>query len=256
MAGSITVTYKELRGQILNKDFLRGKWGTSWQEVMGSAWDAELVRQVFARRSRWPDWCPSDGLQYIGGERGLERVLLMGAGAGIEDEGLYRGRLRTAWTIWQEAGSQQGDFDALRWTGLTSVSVHRRKDWSMPDDSPLIASAYVRAFQRSVWAQFDVLIDRPHPWQAIFWGSGFRWGDGTTWGSTASVAEIEQLRRLLRRFRSGHDTPTWIAVNLSSGGKVWGNFAWGDGSLWGAGLPTTTVKWLCGEQHWAPRGLR
>jgi hypothetical protein len=246
------VTYEALRSGPLNKGFLSGPTGTRYQRVLGRAMDRELDRLTWARRSRWPDWAPSDALLYIGGERGLEQVVIMGRPTLREPEPDYRGRLRGAWYIWQEAGSQQIHVDAFRWTGLTNVTVHRRKDWSFPDDASA-PSPYVRAFQHSVWSQFDILVDKPLPWQIVRWGDGHNWGGPWTWGTTATQAEVEQLRRLARRFASGHDTPMWLVLAFGNG-RVWGGWVWGDGGLWGGGdLPT--VRWLVGEEHWRTRGL-
>lgn len=244
-------TFAELRSGPLNKGFLSGPDGVAYQEVLGRAMDAEMDRFAWARRCRWPDWAPSDALPAIGAERGLERVILMGDPSAQEAEGDYRGRLRGAWYIHQEGGSAEIHVDAFRWTGLTNVSVHRRKDWAFPDDASA-GSPYVRAFQHSVWSQFDILLDQPLPWSVVRWGDGHRWGDPWTWGSTATVPEIEQLRRLARRFAAGHDTPTWLVVNFG-GGRVWGGWRWGDGAWGGGSLPT--VRWLVGEEHWRQRGL-
>lgn len=218
---------------------------------MGAAMDRELARARWAMRARWPEWAPSDALAYIGVERSLERVTMMGTRAS-EDEGTYRRRLREGWTIWTRGGSQQIHQDSFRWTGLTNVSVYRRHEWSMPSDAGC-PSRYVQVFQHSVWAQFDILIDYAHPWRPVRWGDGHRWGTGWTWGSTATVPEIEQLRRLARRFRAGHDTPMWIYLNQGRG-RVWGAWVWGDGGLWG-GETGATVRWLVGEPHWRARGL-
>lgn len=249
------VTYEELRSGPLNKTMLSGPWGVSWQRAMGSAWDEELRQIEWARRARWPDWAPEDALVYIGVERGLERVWLMGSGSPLKREAAseYRGRLRGGWYIWQKSGSQQIHVDAFRWTGLTNVSVHRRKDWCFPDDAAA-TSPYVRAFSHAVWAQFDILLDNPLPWSLVRWGDGHVWGGNWTWGSTATLPEIEQLRRLARLFAAGHDTPMYLTANFS-GGRVWGGFVWGDGGLWGAGPNPTTLRWLVGEAHWKTRGL-
>ena len=245
-------TYADLRSGPLLRSFIAGPFGVGWQKAMGAAMDLEMNRSLWARRARWPQWCPSDGLVWLGVERQLERVITMGTLA-PEDEGRYRGRLVNSWYIWQEGGSQQIHVDAFRWCGLTNVSVHRRKEWCYPDDASC-PSPYVVAFQHSVWAQFDLLIDQPHPWKPVLWGDGHLWGGNWTWGSSATPAEIAQLKRLALKFRAGHDTPMWLVLNLGTG-RVWGGgWKWGDGGLWGSGK-YGSVRWLVGEPHWKTRGL-
>jgi len=241
------LTFEELRSDQFNKPAFRGKFGIAWQTVMGKAWDIELDRITQARRARCPDLCPLDGLFYLGLERMLERVVM--AGGASEAEGDYRGDLRRAWSIWNLAGSADAHIASMQRMGLTNITVHRRAEWNSP---PAADNSYVNAFQYNVWAQFDILIDQPYPWKPLIWG-GWIWGDGHTWGSTATAAEIDQIRRLLRQFRAAHETPTWAVLNLG-GGKVWGGFVWGDGTLW-AGGTQQTLRWLIGEPHWNTRGL-
>jgi hypothetical protein len=112
-----------------------------------------------------------------------------------------------------------------------------------------VGSLYVRTFARMVWSQFDVVVDRPHPWSAKLWGAGF-WG-GSNWGSSATTDEVNLVKRLLRQFRAGHDTPTYVVVNLTDG-ALWGSTSWG-ATTWGAS--GDTAVWLVGEPHWESRGL-
>lgn len=242
---------------MINRSFLSGKWGTLWQKTLGAAWDAEILRTTWARRSRWPDWAPSDALLYIGAERGgMEQALIMGSGGQVEAESLWRTRLRQAWSTWQLSGSQQAHTTAFATTGLTNAYVQRRVDLDPAAYPPTpAASAYVQAFQRSVWAQFDIFVDKPHPWVPVYWGDGHKWNDPInlwTWGSSATQQEVAHLQRLARRFRSGHDTCTWINVKLQGGPYFWGSWHWGDGSIWGPGV---FARWLVGETHWRLRGL-
>jgi hypothetical protein len=208
---------------------------------MGAEMDAQLARLYEAARVGWPDYCPSDGLAYLGAERGLERVP-------TESEAEHRRRLKNAWSIWQDAGSQQIHVDAYGWTGLQNVRVYRRAEFSSP--APY-GSPYVRAFARQVWASFDIVIQKPHNWQAKTWGS-FNYGDGTVWGSTATGEEVSRLKRFARQFKAGHDTCVYIHVQLGNG-PLWGTFKWGDGTRYGGS--GTVTRWIVGEDHWGQRGL-
>lgn len=250
MTATPVSTFSDLRQDALNKTILKGPYGRAWQRVMGEAWDEQIDRMYQARRARWPDYCPVDGLFYIGVERGLERVFFVGVHPKVvEDEKLYRRRLREAWTIWRFAGTQEGHRESFRWAGLNAVSVWRRKEWNSPPEQNV--SAYLKAFQRAVWAQFDVLVDPSFPFKPLNW-AGWTYGNPVTWGTDATPDDVSLLRRLGRKFRSGHDTFMWIVVN-NTGGRVWGSWLWGSGA-WtpGVGQPT---RWLVGEPHWTLRGL-
>lgn len=249
----VAATFEELRSRVLIKPYMVGDpYAEGWQRVMGRAWDEGLDKITQARMARWPDYCPSDGLVYLAKERGLERVLVVGTTGGqLQSESSFRGDLVSAWTIWDGAGSQDTHVERLSVMGLSATSIHRRVDWSMPPETP---NDYLNAFQKNVWAQFDVLISRPHPWRVIKWGeNGLVWGGPWTWGSSATPDEVAQLRRQVLRFASGHETPTWAVVNMSSG-NVWGAFTWGQaGAVWGGS--GEVVRWLIGESHWRDRGL-
>ncbi len=234
---SINDTFESLR-VATNKQFLNGKWGRAYQSTLGRLMDESLNRVVQARVARLPSFCPEDGLQYIASERQLERAI----GETITD---YREVLRTAWSIWATAGSAQAHVSSLGRMGFGSVQVKRRHDFNgVPDEHP-----YVRAFARDVWAQFDVVCQKPMPWQMRYWGAGV-WGAGV-WGFSAQVAQVDQMKRFLRLFRAGHDTPTYVYLNFGSG-QLWGVGNWGKG-LWGGNGVSTRL--LVGEDHWLQRGL-
>ena len=185
----------------------------------------------------------ADALAYLGAERGLERVP-------SEAESEHRHRLRGAWGIWQLAGSAQGHLDAVGWTGLQNIKLYRRAALANPAPA---GSPYVQSFARQVWASFDLVIQKPHPWSQKVWGSGWTYGDGTVWGSTATYDEVNRLKRFVRQFKSAHSTCVYIHVALGQG-AMWGTFKYGDGTVYGysgGGIQ----HWIVGEAHWASRSL-
>ena len=126
------------------------------------------------------------------------------------------------------------------------MSLHRRAEWSSPAPDP---SAYVDAFARTVWAQFDMLISQPMPWTQNRWGD-WTWGDGRVWGLNATPGEVDLLKRLGRTFKGAHETLTYLYFNTSNA-RVWGAWRWGAG-LWGGG-GDPPVRVLVGETHWRSR---
>ncbi len=242
MAYDIAQTFAAYR-VALNKPFLgagrANSAGSRWQRALGQAQDETFNRFFQAREARFPSYCASDGLQYIAGERGVERCI-------GESEADYREVLRNAWNLWARAGTDAVHQFNLARMGCPNVEVVRRADFS---DVALDPAPYVTAFARDVWAQFDVIIEKPMPWTLRAWGTG-TWGTGV-WGSTITTDQIEQIRRLLRTFRAAHDTPTYIWLHFGSG-RLWGIGRWGSGVWGGSG---EAQRLLCGETHWAQRGL-
>jgi len=234
---AVADTFEALR-KILNKPFLNGPNGRAWQGTLGRMMDEAMNRVVQARVARLPSFCPLDGLQYIASERQLERAI-------GESESAFREVLRTSWTVWAKAGTEGSHQDNLGRMGFGNIIVRRRHDfYGAPDSVP-----YINAFARDVWAQFDVIASKPLPFELRYWGTGV-WGLGT-WGTTATAAQIDQLRRFLRTFRAGHDTPMYVYLNYLSG-RMWGIGFWGSGVWGGSG---SVVRLLVGEDHWVQRGL-
>lgn len=241
------LTYEDLCARVLIKPFLDGPNGRAYQGVMGSAMDEQLDRLYQAKRVRYPHFTPTDALFYLAAERGLERINASIALSETEDE--HRERLHDAWGIWQRSGSQAIHIESFGWAKLRNVRVYRRKEHSTPKAAH---GVYVNTFARSLWSQFDVLVNQPHPWQPKIWGA-WVWGDGTVWGLNATPAEINLLRRLGRDHKSAHDTGTYLHVNFGNN-RLWGDWIWGDGGLWGGG-PFEPVTIVIGEEHWTKRGL-
>lgn len=239
MSGTVADTFEAYRVAV-NKPFLDDPDGRAWQRTLGRLMDESFSRTYEARVARFPSECPADGLQYIGSERGIERCI-------GESETSYRYWLKHAWELWRIAGSATVHQINLGRMGCLSVEVRRRRDFSGVPASPYI---YINRFARSVWAQFDVILERPMPWSVRLWGAPPPWGVGL-WGSTMTVDQREQVRRLLRTFRSGHDTATYVWMNFGSG-KLWGIGPWGLG-VWGATGPVSGL--IVGELHWAQRNL-
>lgn len=209
----------------------------AFQGALGSLYDDCFERWVEAAQARLPSYCAADGLQFIGQERGLERGI-------SESEDGYRGVLRAAWTAWAIAGSAAGHQYHLGRLGFEAVSVRRRREFA---GLPPTGTPYLDAFQRDVWAQFDLILGRPMPWRARYWGSG-TWGS-RVWGADATPQQVAQVRRFARTFRAGHDTPMWLWLNFGAG-QLWGVGAWGSGVWGGSG---SVVKMLVGEPHWQQR---
>ncbi len=236
---AVADTFAQFR-KTLNKGFLNDRAGIAWQTTLGGQMDASFNRIVEAVNSRFPSYCASDGLLFIGAERNLEQGF-------NESESDYRGILRSAWAVWAQAGTADSHSFNLGRLGFQKVIIKRRRDLSgLP---PAGLGPYVDAFTRDVWAQFDIICQKPMPWSATYWGTG-SWGTGS-WGTTATPAQLEQVKRFARTFRAAHDTPMWLHLQFGPG-QIWGLGAWGTG-VWAATPGLISI--LIGEPHWTQRGL-
>lgn len=244
----VVLTYADLCAQVLQKPPTNGPNGRAWQQVCGGAMDTEFSRLFYARACRFPTQTPTDALLYLADERKIDRMLLIGQAGVQEPETTHRLRLKHAWTVWGVAGSQQGTVDEFDWMGVSTAQVLRRVDFSTP---PPIGNLWVRTFAQQVWAQFDIMVRRPMPIAPLIWGA-WTWG-AATWGTSLTLAEIEQIRRTVRRYKSGHDTATYLYLAFTTG-ALWGTFTWGaSGITWGGS--GDVVGLIIGEKDWATRGI-
>jgi len=227
----------------VNKPFLKDEAGDAWQGTLGALMDESFERVYQAVLARFPEFAPSDGLVYIAAERGVEQAI-------GESEPDYRMVLRTAWELWRVAGSQHVHQYNLSRMGFLNVVVKRRYDAPAPPPSPW---PYVNAFARDVWAQFDVLLQPPLPIEKRYWDTEPGWDVGL-WDATATQAQVQQVRRLLRTFRAGHDTPTYLYIWLGAG-RLWDTEPGWDVGEWADGDEADLHRVVVGETHWAQRGF-
>jgi len=265
-------TYEELIPKAFAPPWLAGKYGTLWHRAIGQRFDIEWGLARDAAKVGFPNFTPVDALGPLGSERMLERIPESPNIPG-ETELAYRNRLKNVWGawgaplplgsavgapdakpevqhyalpqgIWEKAGSPAAHRDSFGWCSLTNVHVFRQHEWTFP---PYLVSDYFFAWEHK-WATFWVAILPPHPFTLRLWGAGF-WGDGGTWGSSATVAEVALLKRLVLTFKSQHSSCNGIVLVIGGAG-IWGFGTWGVG-VWG-GAGTTTVVWPIGEPHWYP----
>ena len=71
-------TFEQLCTVTLQKPCFDGPYGRAWQGVMGRAYDTQMDRLYYAKECQWPDYTPTDALQYLAAERGLERTVIVG----------------------------------------------------------------------------------------------------------------------------------------------------------------------------------
>lgn len=170
---------------------------------------------------------PSDALRYHGRERVLPRF------AG-EADASHRARLVAAWDTYETAGTRAGPLSTGGTYGLVGM-LEAALDPSVTVQVKAYRDPYLGPLRRGYWSEFWVVLSGV-PWARRTWGDGSEWGRPAgaprTWGSTATRAEVETLKNIVRTFKAAHEWCPAIVVAFS--GRTWG-----DGSLWGG----SGVEW-------------
>ncbi len=244
---------------------LRGPNGLAWARAQGLLKDSLVARtreSVYLGVVVDPEGrgrvCPADALSRHGADTALER-------APLESAASYRTRLAAVWDVWGWAGTHYGYASAL---ALTSAKVRGARfvtqhQWSPPDGQTALWSrfwvvVYTGAlawgrFTLGPWATWGELAS---PFTFLVWGA-WAWGDGT-WGTSATAAQLSELRAALAKWKNARDRVPELVVTDGElwglPGRVWG--AW----VWGATVVRYTLPLVWGAWAWgatprsAPRG--
>jgi hypothetical protein len=159
---------------------------------------------VQAVKERWPNTCSDDALDSVGGTMQILRFP-------GESHDAYRGRLKVAFDTHSWGGTAVGIADyslepycvAL---GATAPVVTVLEDWQGPF-APWTGGWYSR---------FLVVI-QGSPWTGLALDSADAVLDDCTLGSTASVAEIAQVKRQILRIKDAHGLPVKVRAVLDGG---------------------------------------
>lgn len=204
-------TYREYLLQIV-PTWLRGRYGGGLMESLGVMLDAQGEGARQAILARLIDEAPWDALPLAASERQLERHP-------IDDDASWRYRLVRAWQYWCWAGTRRGLTTALLWTGyFAAISIHSASEWGGLADP---------------WTHYWIVV-QGHPWASDGkWGDPGTWGDGGTWGSTATIEDVERVKRIVRLWQPAEAYCAGVILLLS--GELWGSGGlWGDPGTWGA----------------------
>jgi hypothetical protein len=192
--------------RVLAPGWLQDSYSQTWLRGVGDLKDAaepatgghhdgSLGRLKAALKQRYPS--TSSDLDAIGWERKIERNL-------AETEEQYAARLQDAWNLWQWGGTAYGLLCALRDVGFPPalVEIVGRLQFSLDGDGALVRTD----LPAGSWC-----CDSTPQWPAAgsFW-SAFIVLFPAAW--SPSAAEIEQLQRLVRDWKSRNSTCTDIAI--------------------------------------------
>lgn len=196
-------SFSDYQATNLAPGWLQDEAGEAWLRAFGAAKDELVARAKEAVKARFPTLAPADALSLIGEERGIDQ-------GATESEASYRLRVRAAWDAWKWAGTPFGLLSALYWAGYRPSSgkvllqVQLGKQYALRDDyDPAVHSpdeAVVITDLGTVhlggdpelFNQFAVVFVPPTPPHWL-----------PTPPADASP-EIEQIRRLIVRWKPGH----------------------------------------------------
>lgn len=201
--------------------WLRKAAGEAFLGAIGDQIDVLATKAKDATKTAFVREAPSDSLNAHGWARSFERFV-------GEGDSAYRARLALAWSWWSSAGTKDAPLEDGGTGGLQGLleaalgaSVTVQVKAYHPFRGPL---------RRDYWSEFWVVL-QDVPWTRRTWGAPAAWGDGETWGSSATRAEVEMLKTLVRRFKAAHEWCPAIVV-------VFSGRTWGDGSTWGGASVT------------------
>ncbi len=150
--------FGEYRSTELAPTWLRGTWGTAWNNALGGVEDDQIERAKQSVLARFPSFAPSEALEYIGRDRVVER-------GPAETDDSYRARLLTAPLAWEWAGT---DFGVLTYglapAGVPNARIIHNADWTpLPPDG-----------DADLWARWWLVIGTP---TVPDWAPEDYWGD-------------------------------------------------------------------------------
>ena len=222
-------TYEEYQ-RALGPTWLQEANGEAWLGAFGTAKDVILARAKDSVKARLPDLAPADALPHLAVTMQLER-------GPDEAEAAFRARLKEAFNAWVWGGTRKGLLEyALTPAGLENADTIENRQWSpAPPDG-----------DTAFWSRFWVVIGEPHPWDDDdSWdGDASTWDDDATatWDSTATLNDVERVKRLIRQWKPGHTTPVAVVLVFSETIHLWDgpdeetwDEAAASGETWGSG---------------------
>lgn len=159
-----------------------------------------------ALRTRFPSVAPGDALAEIAYNQNLEPpVGAMGGDAAV------RAYLANPWLKWEKAGTRQRLLEELALLGYSSCDIISWSDLVAAGNPPTVFGGFSSFFY--------VIIRKPNPWLPPGkWGDGADWGGGSKWGSTATWAEIQAIRRVIKKWKPAGSScrfiEAWLQVSL------------------------------------------
>lgn len=218
----------------LHPTALRGPWGERWAAGLGAEKDDALALAKDAVKARFVGLAPSDSLDRVGADRGLDRAL------DDETDASWRERIRGAWESWSWLGTRYGIGQAVGLLGYGYPSVYSHAQ--LPSDGNTARWARVTLIFRGLGAW-----DGSATWNGDATWDAYRAADGA---ETADPDVIRpQLRRVVRQWINARDVCDRVLVTF--GGLLWNiDILWDGDDVWDAGdgsIEWSAIEWDSSE---------
>ena len=259
----MTDTYREYH-RALHPTWARNAAGLAWADMHGDAKDALITAAQDAVAVGMAHLAPADALPRLGADARIPRLP-------DEADADYRDRIAGAWESHGWVGTVWGMVYALKLIGVPSRPIAQRRWATAPDGRadlwarwwihiPLGAITVGSVALGSGWTVGSGV----SPYFLLTVGGGWKVGDGSTVGSTATVAQIDAIRRQFARAKSARDRVEAVflgehAVYVGLDGLSVGAFVVGEGPTIAWRRPLTIGGgWIVGNETsgtgpWWPR---
>lgn len=161
-------------------------WGDRWARAWGAFADALTEGARSAAKVRFPSTTPVDGVPHVAAERHLEQYP-------SESLDAWRERIGRAWSQWHQGGRNDAIVYQLERWGIGHVEVREHHDFGhVPGDGN---------------ARFVVILGDGADAGSLPFSPltmPFVLGPEVTLGSTATPAEVRQIRGVIRKWKSSH----------------------------------------------------
>ncbi|WP_394845196.1 phage tail protein [Pendulispora brunnea] len=197
--------------------WLQKPYGRRFLFALGVIKDAVLEGAKIAVKVRFPLLAPSDALDVIGRERGIDKGFYF-------SDSQYRKQLVNAFGYWRRQGTAAGLIQALGDAGYRNVQVYENYTGDGIDPSE--------------WSWFYVQFLPPYPWTVegvAVWDDNAIWDDDRAWVDPVPPSEAERVRSIIRKLKPSHAKPAGAAFLLS--GQLWN----APERIWDAGLTWSGV---------------
>lgn len=185
----------------------------------------ELWRQGVKAHMPGADGYPTSALPYVGSERQLDRY---------EDEtdAQFAARCQTPHDTHRGQGGPRELINQLQTAatylaGGAAVAVRAVSNsgvwWSRPSLTGEFTQTHSSpnnwvwdALTTRWWRGWVIIDSSAGPWAVDVWGTPGVWGDGGVWGCDATVAQVAMIERIVRTWKSAHES-IQIIVSFGSG---------------------------------------
>jgi hypothetical protein len=229
--------------QAISPSWLQGFVGLRYMYSMAIQFDAIADAAAYAVRARFPDLAPPDAFQFLANDRQIDQGFQ-------EPQSNFATRLTQWLDRWAHAGSPFGLLLAVR--GFVSpdlpevATVNQNGVWdyytkgvqdspSLPPthsyqpgvvgwnwDSaswPFLSKIIVNGAVGQAWWRTWVIIwsTTTGPWHQTTqtYGDGSTWGGGESYGWTGSAVQANNLRALVKKWKSAGTWVPWIIVSFN-----------------------------------------